>query len=44
LSKSSAVRVMGLLYPNVFDIKLWLKNHTPLARTADIGRMGLAQP
>jgi hypothetical protein len=43
LTKTSAVRLMSLLYPTVFDVKLWLKNHTPLARTADIGRMGLIQ-
>jgi Sulfotransferase family len=44
LSKTPAVQLMTLLYPTVFDVKLWLKNHTPLARTADIGRMGLLQP
>jgi hypothetical protein len=44
LTKSPAVQLMSLLYPTVFDTKLWLKNHTPLARTADIGRMGLNQP
>jgi len=44
LTKTPAVGLMTLLYPNVFDVKLWLKNHTPLARTADIGRMGIIQP
>jgi Sulfotransferase family len=44
LTKLPAVQLMTLLYPTVFDVKLWLKNHTPLARTADIGRMGLLKP
>ena len=43
LTKPPAVQLMTLLYPTVFDVKLWLKNHTALARTADIGRMGLIQ-
>ena len=43
MSKTPAVRLMSLLYPTVFDVKLWLKNHTLFARTADIGRMGLGQ-
>jgi hypothetical protein len=43
ISKTPAVHLMSLLYPSVFDVKLWLKNHTLLARTADIGRMGLGQ-
>jgi hypothetical protein len=41
---SLPVSLMGLLYPIVFDVKLWLKTYTPLARTADIGRMGIAKP
>jgi hypothetical protein len=38
-----AVRLMGFLYPAYFDVKLWLKTYTPLAKTADIGRMGIAK-
>jgi hypothetical protein len=35
---------MSVLYPISFDVKLWLKTYTPLARTADIGRMGISDP
>jgi Sulfotransferase family len=38
-----AVRLMGFLYPLYFDIKLWLKSATPLARIANTGRMGTAR-
>jgi len=38
---SLPVSLMGFLYPIYFDVKLWLKTYTPLARTADIGRMGI---
>jgi len=37
------VRFMNLLYPLYFDIKLWLKSDTPLARIADKGRMGIPE-
>lgn len=36
--------LMRLLYPIYFDVKLWLKTYTPLAKTADIGRMGISEP
>ena len=35
------VRLMKMLYPAVFDIKQWLKRHTPLARITATGRMGI---
>jgi len=41
---SLAAGVMGILYPIYFDVKLWLKTYTPLATTADIGRMGISDP
>jgi len=41
---SFPVRLMGFLYPIYFDVKLWLKTYTPLAKTADIGRMGISEP
>jgi sulfotransferase family protein len=40
---SPAVRLMNILYPLYFDLKLWLKSETPLARIADTGRMGVAE-
>ena len=40
--RSLAANLMGLLYPIYFDTKLWLKTYTPLAKTADIGRMGIS--
>ena len=43
-SSSFAVVLMGFLYPIYFDVKLWLKSYTPLAKTADIGRMGISEP
>ncbi len=41
---SLVVSLMGFLYPIYFDVKLWLKTYTPLAKTADIGRMGISDP
>lgn len=41
---SFPVSLMGLLYPIYFDVKLWLKTYTPLAKTAAIGRMGISDP
>ena len=38
------VGLMGFLYPIYFDVKLWLKTYTPLAKTAKIGRMGISDP
>jgi Sulfotransferase family len=40
---SLAVRFMNFLYPVYFDVKLWLKSATPLARIADMKRMGIAE-
>ncbi|MFY9561000.1 MAG: sulfotransferase [Terriglobales bacterium] len=42
--RSFPVSLMGFLYPIYFDAKLWLKTYTPLAKTADIGRMGVSEP
>jgi hypothetical protein len=42
-NNSVAVSLMGVLYPIYFDVKLWLKTYTPLAKTADIGRMGISK-
>jgi hypothetical protein len=42
--RSLPVSLMGLLYPIYFDVKLWLKTYTPLAKTAAIGRMGISDP
>jgi hypothetical protein len=42
--RSFPVSMMGFLYPIYFDVKLWLKTYTPLAKTADIGRMGISEP
>jgi Sulfotransferase family len=41
---SLPISLMGFLYPIYFDAKLWLKTYTPLAKTADIGRMGISDP
>jgi hypothetical protein len=41
---SLPIGLMGFLYPIYFDAKLWLKTYTPLAKTADIGRMGISDP
>jgi hypothetical protein len=35
------VRLMSILYPAFWDLKLWLKSSTPLARIADLQRMGV---
>ncbi len=42
-SMSLSVRFMNLLYPLYFDLKIWLKSHTPLARIADKRRMGIGE-
>jgi len=42
--RSLPATLMGFLYPIYFDVKLWLKTYTPLAKTADIGRMGISEP
>ncbi|MGA9981501.1 MAG: sulfotransferase [Candidatus Sulfotelmatobacter sp.] len=38
-----AVRLMRILYPAFWDLKLWLKSSTPLAMIADIQRMGVRE-
>jgi Sulfotransferase family len=43
LRPSLAVRLMSFLYPLYFEVKLWLKSATPLARIASTGRMGVAK-
>jgi hypothetical protein len=37
------VRLMRLLYPAFYDLKLWLKSNTPLGRTSSIIRMGIVE-
>ena len=39
-----AVSLMSFLYPLFFDVKLWLKTYTPLARMGEISRMGISDP
>ena len=38
------VSVMSFFYPVYFDVKLWLKTYTPLARMGEINRMGISDP
>jgi hypothetical protein len=40
---SFAVRLMRVLYPAFWDMKLWLKSNTPLGRIADLQRMGVSE-
>ncbi len=40
---SVSVRLMNFLYPSHFDLKLWLKSNTPLARMAKKVRMGIGE-
>jgi hypothetical protein len=42
LSPSFSVRLMQFVYPHFYDVKLWLKAHTPLARITATGRMGIS--
>jgi hypothetical protein len=35
---------MSFVYPIYFDLKLWLKTYTPLARMGEILRMGISDP
>lgn len=42
--RSLAVRLMSFLYPLYFDLKLWLKTYTPLARFGELNRMGISDP
>jgi hypothetical protein len=43
-SRTLAVIFMDFLYPIFFDVKLWLKTYTPLARMGEIRRMGISDP
>jgi hypothetical protein len=38
------INLMSFLYPIYFDVKLWLKTYTPLARIGEINRMGISNP
>jgi Sulfotransferase family len=40
---TKALRLMQVLYPLFFDVKLWLKSKTPLGRVAATGRMGISR-
>jgi sulfotransferase family protein len=40
--RSLPVSLMSFLYPIYFDLKLWLKTYTPLARMGEINRMGIS--
>jgi len=42
--RSLLSHVMRVVYPIYFDMKLWLKSSTPLARIAATGRMGISDP
>jgi hypothetical protein len=41
--RGSAESLMCFLYPIYFDVKLWLKTYTPLARMGEIARMGISE-
>jgi hypothetical protein len=42
--RTLAINLMSFLYPIYFDVKLWLKTYTPLARMGEIQRMGISDP
>ncbi len=42
--RTPSVSLMSFLYPVYFDLKLWLKTYTPLARFGEIHRMGISDP
>ena len=42
--RSFPISLMSLLYPIYFDLKLWLKTYTPLAKLGEIKRMGISDP
>jgi Sulfotransferase family len=42
--RSLPLSFMRWFYPKFYDVKLWLRNHTPLARTAGIGIMAIDPP
>lgn len=37
-----AIRIMSFIFPIYCEAKLWLKRNTPLARVAEISRMGIS--
>ena len=41
--RTFAISVMSVLYPVYFDVKLWLKTYTPLARLGEINRMRITE-
>jgi len=43
LRPSASVWLMSVLYPRYYELKLWLKSNTPLARLGAIGRMGIGK-
>ena len=40
----SVVRLKSQAYLGIFDLKLWLKSHTFLGQTADVGQMEIDKP
>ena len=42
--RTLAVSLMSFLYPIYFDVKLWMKTYTPLAKRGEIQRMGISDP
>ena len=42
--RSLPLSFMRWFYPKYYDVKIWLKTYTPLARTATIGIMGIDPP
>jgi hypothetical protein len=42
--RSLPVRLMSIVYPIYFDLKLWLKTYTLLARLGELQRMGISDP
>lgn len=41
--RTQALRLMQVLYPLFFDVKLWVKSKTPLGQIAATGRMGISE-
>jgi hypothetical protein len=42
--RTFSVSLMSCLYPMYFDLKIWLKTYTPLARWGELKRMGISDP
>jgi hypothetical protein len=42
--RTFSISLMSFLYPIYFDLKLWLKTNTPLAKIGEINRMGISDP